>query len=89
MFETVVPTFEKWEKKPLDDPAWKDSKGVLGNDFYEEMKRAAFRRDAHWEYPIGGGSSLNCLGFFWFPDIQGSRTISFGMGLVGPGFGTT
>ena len=70
-FATVVPTYGKWETKPLDDPEWKDCNGVLPSDFYEEMKRAAFRRDAHWEYPIGEVSENAGI---LVPDLKGLAT---------------
>ena len=77
-FASVEPTFAQWETKPLDDPSWRESKGVLHESFYDEMKRAAFRRDASWEYPIGEVPNVSGI---LLPDIQGSRTIICG-GLV-------
>ena len=76
-FAETVPTFERWETKPLDDPEWKDSHGVLPEDFYSEMKRAAYRRDAAWEYPLGEEPTYGIL----LPDVQGARSF-FRAGLV-------
>ena len=67
--QDVFPTLQQWESRPLDAPEWAASNGVLPDSFVREMKRAAFRRDAHWEYPIGEEA--------WFsialPDVQGLR----------------
>jgi hypothetical protein len=53
----VFPTFGQWESRPLSAPEWATSGGVLPENFYREMKRAAFRREASWEYPIGETTS--------------------------------
>ncbi|HTU25830.1 MAG TPA: hypothetical protein VMF30_10550 [Pirellulales bacterium] len=78
-FMHVVPMFKKWETLPLGDPEWGNSGGVLPNSFFAEMKRAAYRRDAAWEYPIG--ESLP-RGEILLPDIQGARDF-VRAGLVG------
>ena len=68
-FSETVPTLQKWETKPLDDPEWKESDGMIGDayGFYDEMKRAAYRRDAAWEYPIGDEPFDDIP----LPDVQG------------------
>lgn len=50
----VVPTLPEWEKRELNAPEWAnfDKNYVFPDRFYEEIKRAAYRREAHWEYPI-------------------------------------
>jgi hypothetical protein len=49
----VFPTLHEWEERPLDAPEWQTAGQVLPSHFYSEMRRAAFRREAGWEYPIG------------------------------------
>ena len=66
----VFPTLHEWEARPLDAPEWETSGGVLPRHFYSEMKRAAFRRDAVWEYPIGETQALHLI---LLPDVQGLR----------------
>ena len=66
----VFPKLQEWESRPLDAPEWKSSGGLLPERFFSEMKRAAFRRDAHWEYPIGETSSVYLI---LLPDAQGLR----------------
>jgi hypothetical protein len=67
----VFPTLQEWDSRPLDAPEWAaTSDGVLPLHFFNEMKRAAFRREASWEYPIGETSSLY---FILLPDLQGLR----------------
>lgn len=61
------PKLRDWDSRGLDDPAWETSNGVLPNGFYAEMKRAAFRRDAFWEYPIGEVPSPHLI---LLPDVQ-------------------
>ncbi len=50
----IAPTLPEWETRALDAPEWGnfESESVLPDRFYNEIKRAAFRRDAYWEYPI-------------------------------------
>ena len=67
---TVFPTFDDWELRPLNANEWKNAGGVLPDNFYNEMKRAAYRRDATWEYPIGETSSPYMI---LLPDMQGLR----------------
>ena len=66
----VYPTLQEWELRPLSAPEWKSSAGVLPETFYQEIRRAAFRREAAWEYPIGETQSP-----YWIllPDAQGLR----------------
>lgn len=63
----VFPTLHEWGTRPLNAPEWGQSKGVLPESFYVEMKRAAFRREASWEYPIGETSSPYSI---LLPDVQ-------------------
>lgn len=65
----VFPTLDQWESRPLDAPEWAKSNGVLPEEFFNEMKRAAYRREATWEYPIGETP----LYFILLPDVQGMR----------------
>lgn len=67
---TVFPKLDEWESRPLSAPEWTSSGGVLPGTFYEEMKRAAFRRDALWEYPISETPSPHLI---LLPDVQGLR----------------
>jgi hypothetical protein len=71
----VFPTLLDWESRPLDAPEWTTSGGVLPENFYNEMKRAAFRRDASWEYPIGETPSPYLI---LLPDVQGMRAFLAG-----------
>jgi hypothetical protein len=66
----VFPTLHEWEERPLDSPEWQTAGSVLPENFYSEMKRAAFRRDASWEYPIGETQALYLI---LLPDVQGLR----------------
>jgi hypothetical protein len=66
----VFPTLHEWESRPLDAPEWETSNGVLPGMMYGEMKRAAFRRDANWEYPIGETPAPYLI---LLPDVQGLR----------------
>ena len=64
------PTLHEWESRPLNDPTWATSDGILPERFYNEMKRAAFRREASWEYPIGETPAPYLI---LLPDVQGLR----------------
>ncbi len=66
----VFPNLKEWEQRSLTAPEWKKFEGVLPGNMYNEMKRAAFRRDASWEYPIGETESLYLI---LLPDVQGLR----------------
>jgi len=67
--QKVYPNLHKWDEVPLTDPKWKDFSD-LPERFFEDMKRAAYRRDAQWEYPIGEVPAM----FILLPDLQGLRT---------------
>ncbi|MSR60051.1 MAG: hypothetical protein EXS05_20835 [Planctomycetaceae bacterium] len=73
----VYPTLSEWESLPLSAPEWESLGGVLPESFYNEMKRAAFRREASWEYPIQETQSPYLI---LLPDVQGLRGF-LGMGL--------
>jgi hypothetical protein len=66
----IYPTLHEWDERPLTAPEWATSNGVLPEIFYSEMKRAAFRRDAQWEYPIYEDPSPYMI---LLPDVQGLR----------------
>ncbi len=66
----VYPTLHEWQSRPLDAPEWESFAGVLPQNFYNEMKRAAYRRDAEWEYPILETSTPYLI---LLPDVQGLR----------------
>lgn len=74
----VFPTLQQWESRPLDAPEWATSKGVLPEGFFSEMKRAAYRREATWEYPLGETPSPY---FILLPDVQALR-VFLGSGLA-------
>lgn len=65
----VFPTLHEWNDRPLSAPEWQNSNGVLPANFYSEMKRAAYRREASWEYPLGEQLAYTIL----LPDVQGLR----------------
>lgn len=66
----VFPKLHEWETRTLDAPEWKKFEGTLPDTIYNEMKRAAYRRDAYWEYPIGETPSPYMI---LLPDVQGLR----------------
>lgn len=66
----VFPTLQKWVDLPLNASEWEGSEGVLPDRFYREIKRAAFRREASWEYPILEMSSPYMV---LLPDVQDLR----------------
>ncbi|HEX7379057.1 MAG TPA: hypothetical protein VF278_18185 [Pirellulales bacterium] len=66
----VFPTLNEWESRPLSAPEWAASNGVLTERLWSEMKRAAFRREARWEYPIGEAPSVSSI---LLPDVAGLR----------------
>ncbi len=73
--EKVYPNLQQWENVPLNDPKWKEYSDIPPR-FFEEMKRAAYRRDAAWEYPIGEVPAMTIL----LPDVQGLRAfLGFGL----------
>jgi hypothetical protein len=61
---------DKSETRPLTDPEWTKHDAVVPPFMYGEMKRAAFRRDASWEYPIGETQTPYLI---LLPDVQGLR----------------
>lgn len=73
----VFPTLQEWESRSLSAPEWASSHGVLPENFYNEMKRAAFRREAVWEYPIQETQTPYLI---LLPDVQGLRSF-LGYGL--------
>ncbi|MBW8883648.1 MAG: hypothetical protein JF612_02490, partial [Planctomycetia bacterium] len=75
-FTTVVPTFEEQLKLPLNDPKLIEAGPMLKPHFYEELRRAAHRRTAQWEYPLGEQNNLEIM----LPDSQAARQIA-GRGL--------
>lgn len=75
-FTEVVPTFEEHLRLPLNDPKLIEAGPLLKDYFFEEMRRAAHRRTAHWEYPIGEQQNLEIR----LPDTQAARQIA-GRGL--------
>ena len=75
----TYPHLQDWVTRPLDAPEWADSLGVLPSNFYAEMKRAAFRRNAEWEYPLNETQSPYMI---LLPDVQGLRSF-LGFGLPG------
>lgn len=73
--QKVFPKLHEWDQVPLSDPKWKDFTD-LPERFFEDMKRAAFRREAQWEYPLGEVPAM----FILLPDLQGLRNF-LGYGL--------
>lgn len=67
--EKVYPNLHKWDDVPLTDPKWKEYSDISPR-FFDEMKRAAYRREANWEYPIGEVPAM----IIAIPDVQGLRT---------------
>jgi len=78
----VYPSLHDWIDRPLDDPKWKewDNDGTQGlpGRFYDELKRAAFRRDADWQYPLYETDTPYSI---LLPDVQVLRTF-LGSGLA-------
>jgi hypothetical protein len=71
----VYPTLHEWDERPLTAPEWATFDGVLPERFFSEMKRAAFRREAHWEYPLGETQTPYLI---LLPDVQGLRVFLAG-----------
>ena len=71
----AFPTLHEYRHMTLDDPRLLNAKNVFPPRFYHELKRAAFRRTADWEYPIGEKPFEEIL----LPDVQ------WGRGFVGYG----
>jgi hypothetical protein len=70
-FTKVVPTFDEYLDVPLDSPKLRNAGEVFNPGFYRTLKRAAYRRTADWQYPIGEEPAAQIL----LPDVQGSRSI--------------
>ena len=66
----LYPKLQEWDERPIGAPEWATSDGVLPEIFFSEMKRAAFRREAQWEYPIYENPSPYMI---LLPDVQGLR----------------
>jgi hypothetical protein len=75
-FSKIVRTFSDYLELPLTDPKLRNAGDVFTPLFYRELKRAAYRRTADWEYPIGEWPAAEIL----LPDAQGARAIT-GRGL--------
>ena len=71
---TVVPKFKQWLEAPVDDPDM--LRGIKFDHFYEQLRRAAYIRDADWNYPINEDPMNNIL----LPDVQMGR-VFVGRGL--------
>ena len=66
-FLKVVPTFSEYLDVPLGDARLRSEDDIFA--FYRTLKRAAYRRTADWEYPIGEEPAATIL----LPDVQGVR----------------
>jgi hypothetical protein len=66
----VFPKLCESAERPLDSPEWKTTRDILPSHFIKEMERAAFRRDANWEYPLNETQSPYGI---LLPDVQGLR----------------
>jgi hypothetical protein len=70
----VFPKLKDWES--LNAPDWAPAKGLLTPKFFNEIKRAAFRREASWEYPISETPSPY---FILLPDLQLRQFLAYGL----------
>jgi hypothetical protein len=68
-FSKVVPTFSEYLDVPLGDARLRNEQDIFA--FYRTLKRAAYRRTADWEYPIGEEPAATIL----LPDVQGARFV--------------
>jgi hypothetical protein len=76
-FAEEVPKFKTYLEIPLaDDGRIREAGEGLPDYLYTELRRAAFRRTADWEYPLREGP----VGGIRLPDVQGGREI-IGRGL--------
>jgi hypothetical protein len=66
-FQTVVPTFGEYLDLPLSDAKLRSEHEIFA--FYRYLKRAAYRRTADWEYPIGEEPATTII----LSDVQGAR----------------
>lgn len=71
----VYPTLHEWDERPLNAPEWATFDGALKENFFNEMRRAAYRREAHWEYPLGETQTPYLI---LLPDVQGLRVFLAG-----------
>lgn len=77
----VFPHLHEWANRPLHDPAWdqQDPDGSakgLPAPMYDAMKRAAYRNQCDWDYPIGETQPPH---FILLPDVQGIRGFFYGL----------
>jgi hypothetical protein len=66
-FSKVVPTFSEYLDVPLGDARLRSEHEIFA--FYRALKRAAYRRTADWEYPIGEEPAVGII----LSDVQGAR----------------
>ena len=71
---TVVPKFKQWLEAPVDDPDM--LREIRFHHFYQQLRRAAYIRDADWNYPINEEPIFNIL----LPDVHTGR-VFVGRGL--------
>jgi len=69
-------SLEEYLELPLDDASGFELERVFPQKLYKELRRAAFRRTAEWEYPTGEERMADIR----LPDVQGVRTL-IGSGL--------
>jgi hypothetical protein len=67
-FAEVVPKFSEYLDVPLNSPKLR---GQEVFSLFPHLKRAAYRKTADWQYPIGEEPLAEIL----LPDIQGARSI--------------
>ena len=69
---TIAPSLPEWETRALNAPEWStfEQTHIFPDRFYDEIKRAAFRREAHWEYPIHETPAPH---YILLNDVQGLR----------------
>lgn len=75
----IVPTLPEWEQRPLTAPEWAtfEKDYIFPDRFYLEIKRAAYRREAQWEYPIHETSFPHLI---LLNDVQGLRSfLNYGL----------
>src|SRR5262249_3944469 len=71
-FATEVPKFDDYVKIPLSDvDRIREIGPALHDHFFLEMRRAAYRRSADWEYPLREEPQAEIR----LPDVQGFRKI--------------
>lgn len=73
----IPPKFPEMLQIPIVDVGRIRDAGeaILFDRFYSEMRRAAYRRTADWEYPIGEQP----VGDIVLPDVQGARDFMRGL----------